>query len=428
MTIVAKMPLALHGGEKAAAGEWPSYPVRTEEELRAIADAYWRTGIDSIQAGGVIGEFEEAWAAYHGVKRCIATSGGSTALHLGLAVMGIGPGDEVITSPYSFGATAACILHANAIPVFADIEETTLGLDPAAVERAITPQTRAIVVVHFGGMPASMEPLLEVARSHDLAVIEDCAQAHGATYKGQKVGTIGDIGAFSHQSTKATPSFEGGSILTNSGEHYQRGLVYAMHTARQQEEVGDCDWAAYIDSTAFNHRMNSLAAAMAKSQLGHVEERNAWRIKNSEHLYERLRDVPGVEPVWTPSDRVNVHYFMAFRYRSGELGGLPRERYIEALEAEGVPVLTYVKKPIHLRRRFQDRFLYPRGCPWTCGHAQRDVQYNEGDCPVAERICANEELVLPAYRLAADHRDLMDRVADAFTKVAEQHGTLLGFG
>jgi dTDP-4-amino-4,6-dideoxygalactose transaminase len=426
MTIVAKMPLALHGGEKAAAGEWPSYPVRTEEELRAIADAYWRTGIDSIQAGGVIGEFEEAWAAYHGVKRCIATSGGSTALHLGLAVMGIGPGDEVITSPYSFGATAACILHANAIPVFADIEETTLGLDPAAVERAITPQTRAIVVVHFGGMPASMGSLLEVARAHGLAVIEDCAQSHGATYKGQKVGTLGDVGAFSHQASKAAASFEGGSILTDSDEYYQRGLIYSMHPARAEEEARNCDWAPYIDSTAFNYRMNSLAAAMAKSQLGHLDERNGWRATNCEHLYERLRDVPGIEPVWTPSDRHNVYHLMTFRYRPQELGGLPRERYVESLRAEGVSLGQYVRTPIHLRKRFQDRFFYPKGCPWTCGHAQRDVHYAEGDCPTAERFCAEEELTIGAGHLAADHRDLMDQTADAFVKVAERHLALLG--
>jgi dTDP-4-amino-4,6-dideoxygalactose transaminase len=264
---------------------------------------------------------------------------------------------------------------------------------------------------------------MAVAERHGLTVIEDCAQAHGAVYKGRKVGTIGDAGAFSFQASKATSAFEGGALITNRRELYQRAVLLSMHPARQGEEVAGCDLAAYRDSTAFNYRMNSLAAAMAKSQLGFLDERNAWRIRNVERLYGALDGVPGLTPVRTPEDRVNVYHLAAFRYDAAALGGLPRERFIAAARAEGVPLGHYVDTPIHLRPRFRDRFFYPKGCPWRCGHAARDVAYRRGDCPVAEEA-AETDLTLYTGHLADDRTPLIDQLAAALRKVAAHAGDI----
>jgi hypothetical protein len=290
----------------------------------------------------------------------------------------------VIVSPYTWGATVGCILHANAIPVFADIDPHSLNLDPAAVARRITPRTRAIVVVHLYGQPADMDPILELAQAHHLVVIEDCAQAHGATYKGRKVGSLGHIGCFSFQASKHLPTIEGGMLVTDDEEVYYRALLLAMHPQRQVVETAQSPLARYVDSLGFNYRMHPYAAALGLAR-----------------------------------------HMIPVRYRAGDLHGLPREVYREAVRAEGVNLGSYVRVPIHLRPRLQERYFYGRGCPWTCRPGHPEIVYRPGDCPVAERFCAEEELTLYSTPLCDADDALIDQLAAAFAKVAADHQALL---
>ncbi len=408
--------LALFGADPGVTAAWPGYPFRSEAEAKAITDAYWGTGRDAIHAGGVIGAFEDAFAEYHQMPYALGCSSGTTALHLALIGAGVGPGDEVVTSPYTWGATTACILHANAIPVYADLD-ATFNLDAASIEAAISPFTKAIVLVHMYGMPCDMDPIMEVARKHNLPVIEDCAQCHGGEDKGRKVGTLGDFGCFSLQASKATPALEGGIVLTRDKNAYQRMLIYSMHPARQGDEIDDCDWARYIDSTAFNYRMHPFAAAMAKSQLVYLDERNSWRIKNCERLMNQLEGVPGLKAIRCPVGRKHVYHVLAFEYFTEELHGLSRGKFLEALNAEGAPFGIYINVPIPYRARFQDRFFYPKGnCPWGCALAGRQVEYKEGDLPRCEELAARDVIMYTGH-LADERFELMDQLAAAVKKV-----------
>jgi dTDP-4-amino-4,6-dideoxygalactose transaminase len=212
--------LAINGGEKTRTGGWPQWPPDDPGFLanleKVIESKVW----------GVRGEWTERaaqmMADHHGAKYAAACTSGTSALEISLRACGVGPGTEVIVPPYTFVATATSVVAAGAVPVFVDIEEDTFNIDPARIEDAITERTAAITAVHIGGSPAEMDTIMEIARRHDLKVIEDCAQAHGAIYKGRKVGAIGDAGAFSFQSSKNVTAGEGGMMLTNDPEIYAR--------------------------------------------------------------------------------------------------------------------------------------------------------------------------------------------------------------
>jgi dTDP-4-amino-4,6-dideoxygalactose transaminase len=422
---MATEQLALLGGPKAVTLPFPEWPRRTPADAEALLAAFWGTGREAIEPGGVIGAFERAFAAYQNRRFALAVNGGTSALHLAVMAAGVEPGDEVIVSPYTWGATVGCILHANAIPVFADIDPHSLNLDPAAIARRITPRTRAIVVVHLYGQPADMDPILELAQAHHLVVIEDCAQAHGATYKGRKVGSLGHIGCFSFQASKHLPTIEGGMLVTDDEEVYHRALLLAMHPQRQVVETAQSPLARYVDSLGFNYRMHPYAAALGLARLPHLDTDNARRRQKVARLITALREVPGIEPVFPEVQEGHTYHMIPFRYRAGDLHGLPREVYREAVRAEGVNLGSYVRVPIHLRPRLQERYFYGRGCPWTCRPGHPEIVYRPGDCPVAERFCAEEELTLYSTPLCDADDTLIDQLAAAFAKVAANHQALL---
>ena len=412
--------LALFGGAKAVTGAPPPWPTIDEGAVKAVVQALKDERLGSV-VGGTAGEFEKSFAKYHGRKYALMANGGTAALQLALAGCGIEPGDEVITTPYSWGASAGCILHQNAVPIFADIHPETLCLDPSRIEERITERTKAILPVHIYGMPADMAPIQKVARKHDLAVIEDCSQAAGAKYRSKLVGTWSTAGAFSLQASKNLVALEGGILITNDRRLYQRAMLFGCHPVRLNAELHDPALKPYIDSLGFNFRPHPLGAALAKAQLpllsGWIAEKN----RNFARLFARLNGTAephGAEFARQHKGILHGYHKVALKITHPELSELRRSVVREALQAEGVPVGGYVGVPIPLRPRFRDLFFYGRGCPWTCRHASRLPDYAAGSWPVAERLCREGELIIHRNHYAYSPT-LMDQYATAFEKLLD---------
>jgi len=412
--------LALLHGKKVVTRKPPRWPLIDSEVTRAVAAALKNESLSPL-TGGLPAKLEKSFARFHKAKHAIMVNGGTAALHLALAACGVEPGDEVITSPYSWGATTGCILHQNAIPVFADIHPETLCLDPRRIEQWVGPRTRAIVVVHIYGMPADMGAIMQVARKHDLAVVEDCAQATGARLRGRLVGTFGHVGAFSLQASKNLTAGEGGIFLTNDPSIYQRALLFGTHPVRMHAELKDKNLLPYIDSLGFNFRPHPLGAAIALAQLKHL---NTWvrnKTRNFNHLFRQtagIAELHGAEFIRKNKGTVHGFHMVPVKIVHPELRQLPRSAIVEALRREGVPVGGYVGTPIPLRPRFRDLLFYGRGCPWTCRHSLRLPNYSPGNWPVAERLCEKGEVLIYGNHYRLDLK-LMDQYAAAFHKLAE---------
>ncbi len=327
-----------------------------EEEKQAVLEVL-ESGM--LAQGPRVQAFEEAFAEMCGVRYAIATSSGTTALHIALLAHGIGPGDEVITSPFTFIASANCALYVGARPVFVDIDPHTFNLNPALLEAAITPRTKAIIPVHLYGLPCDMEPILEIAARYGLVVIEDACQAHGAEYRGQKVGSFG-TGVFSFYPTKNITSGEGGMITTSDPEIAERCRIIRQHGARERY---------YHDELGFNFRMTDVHAAIGLAQLRKLEHFNRIRQANARYLSEHLR---GVITPYVPPDRTHVFHQYTIRVPGGK-----RDALRAYLKERGIGSEVYYPVPIHQQR------LY------------RNLGYN-GHFPEAERA-AREVLSLPVH-------------------------------
>ena len=258
-------------------------PVIEKEEINAVIDVM-KSGM--IAQGPKVIEFEEEFAKYVGAKYGIATNSGTSALHVALLAAGIGEGDEVITTPFTFAATGNSILYTGARPVFVDIDPETFTIDPAKIEEAITDKTKAIMPVQLYGQAADMEPIMKIAKEHDLIVIEDAAQAHGAEYNGEKVGNLGDMACFSFYPTKNMTTSEGGMITTNSEEFAENAKVFRAHGSATKY---------HHDVLGYNFRMTDIAAAIGLEQLKKIDSFNEKRIANAKCLNEGLKDIEAIE-------------------------------------------------------------------------------------------------------------------------------------
>ena len=269
--------LALLGGEPVRRRPLGRWPLITDEEIEAVKRVLRRGKLCATMYGSEeVAKFEEEFAAAIGVKRAVAVSSGTAALDVVLRAVGVKLGDEVITTPYTFIATATSILHNHGVPVFADVEARTRNIDPGEIEKKVTERTKAIVVVHFAGHPAEMDEIMEIAERHGLYVIEDAAHAHLAEYKGRKVGGIGHAAIFSFQESKNMTAGEGGIITTNDEELAERCISLREHGRRR-----DKPWY-YHEMLGWNYRMTEMQAAILRVQLRRLpritEERGGMRI------------------------------------------------------------------------------------------------------------------------------------------------------
>ena len=308
-------------------------PIIGDAEIEAVV-AVLRSG--KLVQGEVTEQFEQEFARLVGTRHAVATSNGTTALHLALLAHGVGPGDEVITTPFSFIATANAALYVGARPVFADICEDTFNLDPEEIEARITPRTRAIIPVHLYGHPAEMAPILDIAARHGLAVIEDAAQAHGAAVDGRAVGTFG-TGCFSFYATKNVITAEGGIVTTDDDEVADRVRLLRSHGQRERYRH---------EILGYNFRLTDIQAAIGLAQLARLEELTARRIANADYL---TRNLP--EHVVTPTVRPgNRHVFHQYTIRVPER----RDEMAQRLREAGVGTGVHYPIPIHQQKLYAD--------------------------------------------------------------------------
>src|SRR5687768_10275898 len=394
--------LALLGGTPVRTRPFPTWPVYGKEEehalLRALHSGKWGK-ID----GSEVRKFEERFAAYHGAKHGIAVVNGTVSLRIALIAAGIEAGDEVIIPPYTFLATATAVVEANATPVFVDIDRATFNISPAAIERAITPRTRAIIPVHLGGLPCDMDAIISIAAKHQLIIIEDAAHAHGSEYTprvaaalARRVGSIGHLGSFSFQSTKNLTSGEGGIITTSDDDLAAR--------CRSIHNCGRIEGGAWYEHhvIAGNYRLGEFQGAILNAQLDRLGEQTKTRDTNGRYLDAALATIPGITPQRRdPFATRNAHHLYLFRYDQSTWG-MPRARFLEAMNAEGIPVSSGYVLPLYKQPLFANRAFGPfTGCIG---------EYRDLHLPNVEAICGEEGAWLTQNMLLGTRQDLDDIV------------------
>ena len=405
--------LAINGGEKVRKTAFPTWPVWDESDCAALIGVC-NSGKWFSLGGTKVKEFEERFSAYQDCEHGVCVPTGTIALLIALKAMDVGAGDEVIVTPYTFIASASSILQANAVPVFVDIDPDTYNQDPARVEEAITDKTKAIMVVHIGGLPSDMDSIMEVARRHGVKVLEDCAQAHAAEWRGRKVGSFGDAGVFSFQASKNLTSGEGGIVVTNDDEIASK--AWSLHNVGRVKEGG---WYEH-PVMGSNYRMTEFQAAILLNQMKKLDAETARRNENALYLSERLEGVAGIEPL-VRDDRVTTHayHLFIFRYRAEGATGVGRAKFLEALAAEGIPFRPgYV--PLYRSGMFA---VDPSECPVWCPLYGKPVNYSDLRLENTERAADHEAAWLNQSVLLGGKKD-MDDIADAVEKVMENIGEL----
>jgi len=419
---------ALGGTPVVEAGSVRPWPHITDEDRKAVAEALAGEDLGvqrQAQEQGLAKEFAE----YLGVKHVVPVNSGTAALHLCVAGIGVEPGDEVICPAFTYWATAAAVLHHNGIPVFVDVERDTWTLDPARIEERITDRTKALLPVHIHGMPADMDPIIEIAKKYHLHVLEDCAQSHGGTYKGRKCGALGDAAGFSSQASKLlTTGSYGGLFATSDDAIAERAklLQYLGEIVVPGRERQMQQYNAY--GLGWMYRGDVMGQAFIRSQLKRLDQNNALRAANCELLTELLSGVPGVITPTVPADRGMVWYTYTVRFDPAAVGldlTPPefRERAEKALQAEGVPVGRWQRIPVPGQRIFQTKVGYGKGCPWTCRHTTHEVSYDLKNYPVAQEFVDSQLYVFGIN--PPNGPDLMRKFATAFEKLMSQPEELL---
>lgn len=335
-------------------------PIIGEEEIENVVEVL-KSGM--IAQGPKVMEFEEKFANWIGAKYGIATNSGTSALHVALLACGIGEGDEVITTPFTFIASGNAIVYTGATPVFADIDLDTYTIDPDSIENLITDKTKAILPVQLYGQAADMDKIREIAEKHDLKIIEDAAQAHGAEYNGEKVGTLGDMACFSFYPTKNMTTSEGGMITTNDEELAKKAQMFRAHGASERY---------HHDEIGYNFRMTDIAAAIGLAQLNVIDEFNNKRISNANYLNEQLKDVEGIVTPKSPDNYKHVYHQYTIRVEKGN-----RDDWVEFLTNKGIGTGIHYPIPLYNQPIYKKLGI-------------------EGDCPLAEKA-ADNVISLPVH-------------------------------
>ncbi len=416
--------LAIQGGPKIAAEPFPMWPSLSEKGIQMAVDVL-RSGRVNYWTGPLGMEFERKWAEYNGVRFAISTSNGTSALHTALASLGIGPGDEVLCPSYSFIASSFCVLQAGALPVFVDTGYDHV-ISPADIEKKLTERTRAIIVVHLYGIIADMDPILDIARKHNLFVVEDCAQSHGGEYKGKKAGTVGHAGCFSFcQSKHFTTAGEGGAVITDDEDLAWRCRSFRDHGYDVQKRLNLLELESklmYIHTrVGFNYRMTEVQSAIGLAELERFESWNMpARRRNGKMLIQALKDHPLVLHVPPDTEeRKNAFWWCPFVLDIDALRCTAKE-FVAALNAEGIPAYTVLwpemyKEEAFLKRRGFGKANYPFDDPRA-----RRVDYSLVDCPTARWLTDRTISFFTHPVYTEKHVELMiaafHKVANAYAK------------
>lgn len=415
--------LAINGGTRvvpeSAIAPWPHV---TDDDRDAVINAMnestpWRWPVESVQ------ELESAWARYVGTEFAVACNSGTAGLHMAIAACGIEPGDEVLVPADTFLASASCVLQANAIPIFVDVDPTTYNIDPRKIEERITARTRAIVAVDLNGLPADYDALYEIADRHGLYIIEDGAQAHGATYKDRLVGSLGDVASCSLNGSKCLSGLGEGGLFTTDDErkrdYAERVLTFGEKLRERQEREYD----ALI--VGWNYRFDPLEAAFARSQLRRLPEMTTRRRENGARLTRALSEVTGIRTPTVPNGSTHVYFFYPIQVEPEALGldaitiDAFRIALKQSLQAEGVPIMEWQRRPIPGQTLFQEMVGYGKGCPWSCSYARTGISYNADGYPVAREICRRRLVMGGSFSPFGppNGTELMELYAEAFYKV-----------
>ena len=409
--------LAAFGGSRAVPGPQPGtgWPVVTDDDRAAVAAALNGPLVSDTDGRTPVSELEERWAQRCGAGYCVATCNGTASLGLCLAALGVGPGDEVIVPAISMIASGLAPLHNMAVPVFADIDPVTFNLDPEAARAVITSRTAAILPVHLHGLPADMDSIGALAAKHGLAVVQDGAQAHGASYHGRTIGSLPDLTAFSLQFTKTLPTCgEGGLLTTNDA-----GLAAKARMSREFGEVITAgrprDYVSY--RLGWNAKLSCVQAAFTLCQLDRFDSYARQRQANVAAFLGRLSELPGLVVPTAPPGYEHAWYMLRFRLDPAAAGldgiapGRLRAAVHRLLRAEGVPVSRYQVMTLPQQRVFTDQAGFGHGYPWRAGAAGPAAE-----CPVAEAVI-DDSLTLQKRHLNPDAGPALQQYADGFEKV-----------
>ncbi len=415
--------LAISGGKPVREKPLPEYVTIGEEEKHAVMQAldstvlskFLGTWSSDFYGGPRIQKLEREWAEYFGVRHAVSVNSATSGLYAAVGAAGVGPGDEVIVSPYTMTASATAALIYGAIPVFADIDPDIFCLSPQSIRDCLTPHTRAVIVVDLFGHPADMDEITQIAREYDLVVIEDAAQAPGAKYHGRYAGTLADIGVFSLNYHKTIHTGEGGIIVTNDDDLAERLQLIRNHA---EVVVKDKGVKNIINMIGFNYRMTEIEAAIGSEQLKKLESLVVPRVEAADFLTERLSHLPGLTPPLVRRGVRHGYYVYAMRYDASKIG-TPRERFVAAVCAEGIPLGQGYVEPIYLEPIYQQRIAFGKdGFPFTYPGYKGDVKYDRGICPVTERMHYEELIETTVCHANVSRTDLED-VVIAFEKVLE---------
>ena len=403
--------LALLGGSPVRTRPFHDWPVFGEAEERRLLRTL-RGGRWGKLDGPEVAEFEQRFAATHGCRHGIGVVNGTVSLRIALQAAGVAAGDEVIVPPYTFVSTATAVIESNAVPVFADVDLDTFNLDPAAVESAVTPRTRAVIPVHFAGQPADMDAIMAVARAHGLTVIEDAAHAHGASHRGRPAGSIGHAGSFSFQSSKNLTAGEGGIIVTNDDR-----LADACRSIHNCGRVPGGVWYEHHVMSG-NYRLGEFQGAVLNCQLDRLEAQTRTRDENGQYLASRLAGLPGLHPQVRPPHCTRHAYHLFMLRLDAAAFGAPRRAVLAALEAEGVPCSGGYGFSLPDQPLFRNKAFGP-----YLPDVRERLDFGKCRCPRSDLLC-REQCVWLGQELMLGPRHDMDDVARAFEKVYEHREAL----
>jgi perosamine synthetase len=350
-------------------------PWITEEDKKAVLEVLasrWLTG------GPKAKEFEKLFASYTSAKYSISVNSCTAALHLAMRALNIGPGDEVIVPVLTFAATANAALFVGAKPVFADVDEKTFNISPKQIEQKITKKTKAVIVVHYGGQPCDMKEIMEIAEDHNIEVVEDCAHALGALYKGKNVGTFGAVGCFSFYPTKIITTIEGGMATTQDKEIANKMLILKEHgmTKAAFARENKASWYYDVVDLGYNYRMNEVQAALGIAQLKRMDDINEKRIDAAKYYTKRLSEIEGIVTPYEAEDRTHLYHLYVIRVLK-EKFGIDRNDLFNTLSASGIGTSVHYT-PLHMLTFY------------------KNLGYGKQSFPVAERV-SKEILSLPLF-------------------------------